>query len=64
MIFIILTRNPRTHKLNAIVKDDVEVYLEGEILEFETREEAHNSASHYPVIQAWGYEVVEVSDPT
>jgi uncharacterized protein GlcG (DUF336 family) len=54
MSFILISRNRTTNRLIAIVEDD------GKIAEFETREDAEESARETTVCKAWGHQVVEI----
>lgn len=52
--WIILTRNPATKRLIAVVDDDER------IAEFHTEEAAMDAADNTTVCKAWGYELMEV----
>lgn len=56
MGYIIVSRNPRTHRLLVVTGED-----ESEVAEFGTESEANAVAMAVPVCEAWGYEVLEVS---
>jgi hypothetical protein len=56
MGYILVTRNPRTHKLVIVTGDDDET-----VAEFATESEATAVAMAVPVCEAWGYEAVEVN---
>jgi len=57
--FILLTRNPRSKKLIAIVDDDGET-----VAEFKSESEALDAAGNTMACKAWGYDVIEVPTPT
>lgn len=61
--FIITTRNPGTRKL-VIIKNGSpegdERFDEDDPAEFETEDEAHAVAGEHTLLQAWGYDVIEV----
>lgn len=56
MSFIIVTRNPRNHKL-VIISDAAR---EDDPAEFETENEATSAALSIPVCEAWGFNVVDI----
>ena len=61
MTYIILTRNPRTKALVAIVEEhpaDMNT-----LTELTTEGEANKVAQLIPICRAWGYQVVEVEGP-
>ena len=53
MSYVIITRNPTSGKLLAIMEDDA-------VAEFELSNEAQQVADEVPICQAWGYSIVEV----
>lgn len=59
MSYVILTRNPRTRELIAIVGSD-----DDGIAEFRTEKEAAETAAKTTVCKAWGYDVIEVPTST
>ena len=57
MGFILVSRNPRTKLLVVITEDDNDAPAE-----FETESEANAVAMAVPVCEAWGYQVLEVTN--
>jgi len=55
MSYILLTRNPRTKKLIAVLDQDNET-----IAEFETESDANAVAMAVPICEAWGYQTAEI----
>lgn len=56
MGYVIMTRNPGSGRLIAVVDND-----DCDISEFATEKEAVEAASNTTICKAWGYEIVEVN---
>ena len=56
MSYILVSRNPRTHKLIVITGDDDDT-----VAEFATESDAAAVAMAVPICEAWGYEAIEVN---
>lgn len=59
MGFVILTRNPTSRKLIAIIDSDDEYA----VAEFKTESDAIKAAHNTTVCKAWGYKILEVERP-
>ena len=58
MPYILITRNPRTKTIVAIVNGEEDSAWS--IAEFGTEQEAIDAAADTTITKAWGYQVVEI----